>query len=446
MKKIPRHPSGQQASSRIHNPTLPRDPQHRQTNTNTNINSKSIGPNLNTDREPNMSTRNVNVDEGSNYTYNYDYDYNNSNSNNNTNTNNRNINTKTPWYRTTQGRITISALLIAIISLLIATFGMGFGIAGYTRANEVDVNPLTFTLSSNFETNVANTAYSSCANVTMTPGNSKFSSEVGLTYACPVLSDLCNINTCYESDGRCHEVLKPTSRCSSTFPCKRGETCDTSTCSCVPNSELQCEKDEDCLRDENDSVCSEIVCSNKGQCVKRTTPGQQCSSNGECLSNQFCNSLCICVSAGSPSVVVYTPKVENALNTDSIKWFEPVTMDTNFFYLQFGNMVRITFKVSAVENPSASDFITTAFKFELPKGPGLTPKDGGFKIGTAVLSPNLALPSFFSEELVIFSTTTVRVIDDSGNVVVKFLNANPRFSGPLLGDVIEASGFFEYEV
>jgi hypothetical protein len=198
------------------------------------------------------------------------------------------------------------------------------------------------------------------------------------------------------------------------------------------------------MRNEDNNICQEIVCSNSGQCIRKTAPGQQCSTNGECSSNQFCNNLCLCISAGAPSAHEYLPKIYNAIETDAVDWNNPLQSDTSFVYLQFGNMVRVTFRIMAVENITATDFITTAFKFEVPKG--LKAKLDGFRIGSAVLSPNLPVPSFFSEEVVIFSTTTIKSYDEGGRVIVKFLNANPRFGGRLLGDVIEASGFFEYEV
>lgn len=353
--------------------------------------------------------------------------------------------TNTPWNKTTWGKLLIATFIIALICLFGFIISFSIAVAGLDKANNINVNPGVFTIESNFTTSSTSLAYATCTNFTIMDDPTSFTSSAEIGYMCPVLQDACNANTCYETDGKCHEVLSTNSTCSSTFPCPEGSTCDLETCSCVSNTMRQCVVDDDCMRILDNPTCQEVTCVS-GQCVRDTAFGFACSTNADCAANQFCNGLCICVTPGGSGAeaITYTPTVATTLSYDAVDWdnFFLSTSLTEFIYIQHSNFVRINFRISANENVTASDPYRSAFTFSLP--PGFPANVLGFRSGTAVLSPNQAMPLFFAEEVVIESTTTISTYD-SGDVVVAFLNGNPAFTGSLLGSVVTVSGFFEYE-
>lgn len=349
------------------------------------------------------------------------------------------------WYRTWSG-----FFLILWLALLTGLAAVGFG-AGVDWLVEKDgIGGGGATIFSNFVAMFPmaliptsdNFAYATCGNFTVTEQETEFNGDTLIGYLCGEPLDTCNINVCSDVDGACHEQLGENSTCSSSFPCPAGQTCNIETCMCESDTTNQCTVDDDCLRLMDNSVCQEVTCVG-GQCVRDTAFGQQCSTNAECPSTTYCNSLCACVNP-LPVGVVYIPATGPAFaNSDAFDFSNPIGT-SDFVYTQFQNYVEINFRISFTANDTALNEIQSSWFFTSPLG--LPPNPAGFCTGFSSFFPSVALPQGL-ETTVTYGNQGFGCNYGGTNdrFVLGAINLNGFFVGPLTVFTYEFWGTIRYE-
>lgn len=342
------------------------------------------------------------------------------------------------WYKTKCG---VAIIIVVAITLIISIVSIILSGVALGKSND-NSSSSGIALVSDFQAIDAptNFVYSSCGNFTpISDGTgSYYDDRAQVNYVCPKPLDKCNRNVCWQVDGVCHEQLALNSTCSSSFPCPKGKTCNIDSCQCEDDSNRQCTVDADCLKKMNNPICEQVSCQ-EGQCIIKTAHGQQCSNNGECSADQFCNSMCICVTSGAPSAVTYMPKIIQLEGFDEFD-FSFIT-GSNFFYTDFSNYVEISFSFNAKGNFSSMSF-QAGFDLSLPNQ--LEANVVGFSAGQASQAIGIPLKDLGLKKNMMTSTGILNIVN-SNTARVLFFNQNPEFVSNNINVESRFSGWIKYQ-